>query len=68
MPQEVRQLIDRQQIYDCIVRYCSGVDRFDAYAATGVAKRDRSDPSYQRPMEIRRLMLSCLSEELRCVL
>ena len=26
----------------------------DAYAATGVPKRDRSDPSYQRPMEISR--------------
>jgi len=26
---EVRQLLDRQLIHDCILRYCSGVDRFD---------------------------------------
>ena len=29
LPPEVQQLLDRQQIYDCIVRYCSGVDRFE---------------------------------------
>lgn len=29
IPPAVQELIDRQQIYDCIVRYCSGVDRFD---------------------------------------
>ena len=25
----LQQLIDRQEIHDCILRYCSGVDRFD---------------------------------------
>jgi len=29
IPSELLELVDRQKIYDCIVRYCSGVDRFD---------------------------------------
>jgi len=29
LPPALQQLIDRQQIHDCILRYCSGVDRFD---------------------------------------
>src|SRR6266581_6076737 len=29
VPGAVQRLIDRQEIRDCILRYCSGVDRFD---------------------------------------
>jgi len=43
MPKEVQQLIDRQQIYDCIVRYCSGVDRFDREMVKGVYHADAFD-------------------------
>src|ERR1700740_3561764 len=27
--QRVREIIDRQEIYDCIMRYCRGIDRLD---------------------------------------
>lgn len=27
---ELQKLIDRQEIYDCMIRYCRGVDRLDA--------------------------------------
>ena len=42
-PEELRQVIDRQQIYDCIVRYCSGVDRFDRDMVRGVYHDDAMD-------------------------
>lgn len=42
-PEELRQLLDRQQIYDCIVRYCSGVDRFDRDMVRGVYHDDAMD-------------------------
>lgn len=29
LEQAVRELKDRQEIYDCLVRYCHGVDKFD---------------------------------------
>jgi hypothetical protein len=40
---ELQQLIDRQQIHDCIVRYCSGVDRFDREMVRGVYHPDAMD-------------------------
>lgn len=40
---ELRQLVDRQEIYDCIVRYCSGVDRFDRDMVRGVYHDDAMD-------------------------
>lgn len=43
LPPELEQLIDRQQIYDCIVRYCSGVDRFDREMLRGVYHADAMD-------------------------
>jgi hypothetical protein len=43
MPKEVQQLIDRQHIYDCIVRYCSGVDRFDREMVKSVYHADALD-------------------------
>lgn len=29
LPPALQALLDRQEIHDCILRYCSGVDRFD---------------------------------------
>lgn len=43
LPPELQQLVDRQQIYDCIVRYCSGVDRFDRDMVKGVYHPDAMD-------------------------
>ena len=43
LPPELQQLVDRQQIYDCIVRYCSGVDRFDREMVRGVYHDDAMD-------------------------
>jgi hypothetical protein len=43
LPPELQQLVDRQQIYDCIVRYCSGVDRFDRAMVRGVYHDDAMD-------------------------
>jgi hypothetical protein len=43
LPPELQQLIDRQQIYDCIVRYCSGVDRFDREMLKAVYHLDAMD-------------------------
>jgi len=43
IPRELQELIDRQQIYDCIVRYCSGVDRFDREMLKSVYHADAMD-------------------------
>ncbi len=43
LPPELQQLVDRQQIHDCIVRYCSGVDRFDRDMVKGVYHPDAMD-------------------------
>jgi hypothetical protein len=43
LPPELQQLVDRQQIYDCIVRYCSGVDRFDREMLRAVYHDDAMD-------------------------
>jgi len=40
---ELQELIDRQKIHDCIVRYCSGVDRFDREMVRGVYHADAMD-------------------------
>jgi ketosteroid isomerase-like protein len=39
----LQQLIDRQQIHDCILRYCSGVDRFDREMLLSVYHPDALD-------------------------
>ena len=39
----LQQLIDRQQIHDCITRYCSGVDRFDREMLLSVYHPDALD-------------------------
>jgi len=39
----LQQLLDRQQIHDCIIRYCSGVDRFDREMLLSVYHEDASD-------------------------
>ena len=43
LPPELQALVDRQQIYDCIVRYCSGVDRFDREMLRSVYHDDAMD-------------------------
>ncbi|HSV36393.1 MAG TPA: nuclear transport factor 2 family protein [Ramlibacter sp.] len=43
LPPELQQLIDRQQIHDCILRYCSGVDRFDREMVLSVYHPDAMD-------------------------
>lgn len=40
---ELRQLIDRQQIHDCLMRYCRGVDRFDRELLLSVYHPDAID-------------------------
>ena len=30
LKQRLQHLLDRQEIYDCLVRYCRGVDRLDS--------------------------------------
>jgi ketosteroid isomerase-like protein len=39
----LQQLVDRQQIHDCILRYCSGVDRFDREMLLSVYHPDAVD-------------------------
>ena len=39
----LQELIDRQQIHDCILRYCSGVDRFDREMLLSVYHPDAID-------------------------
>ena len=39
----LQQLVDRQQIHDCILRYCSGVDRFDREMLLSVYHADAID-------------------------
>jgi SnoaL-like domain len=39
----LQQLIDRQQIHDCLVRYCRGVDRFDRELLLSVYHPDALD-------------------------
>ena len=43
IPPALQQLIDRQQIHDCILRYCSGVDRFDREMLLSVYHPDAMD-------------------------
>lgn len=43
LPAELRQLLDRQQIHDCILRYCSAVDRFDREMLLSVYHPDAID-------------------------
>ena len=43
LPAELQQLIDRQQIHDCILRYCSGVDCFDREMLLSVYHPDAVD-------------------------
>lgn len=43
IPPDVQALLDRQQIQDCIVRYCSGVDRFDRDMLLSVYHPDATD-------------------------
>ncbi len=40
---ELQQLIDRQHIHDCILRYCSAVDRFDRDMLQSVYHPDATD-------------------------
>jgi hypothetical protein len=40
---QVRQLVDRQQIGDCLVRYCRGVDRLDRELLLSVYHPDAVD-------------------------
>lgn len=60
MSEGLQELLDRQAIYDVMMRYCRGVDRFDAdlitsayhpdarddHTVRGLARKDRTDPSY----------------------
>ena len=39
----LQALIDRQQIHDCILRYCSGIDRFDREMVLSVYHADAID-------------------------
>jgi hypothetical protein len=39
----LQQLVDRQEIHDCILRYCSGVDRFDREMLRSVYHPDAID-------------------------
>jgi ketosteroid isomerase-like protein len=39
----LQALVDRQQIHDCILRYCSGVDRFDREMLLSVYHPDAID-------------------------
>jgi len=43
LPPGLQELIDRQQIHDCILRYCSGVDRFDREMLRSVYHADALD-------------------------
>jgi hypothetical protein len=43
LPTAVQQLLDRQEIHDCITRYCSGVDRFDRAMLLSVYHPDATD-------------------------
>lgn len=43
IPQKLQQLIDRQDILDCVNRYCSGVDRFDRDLLLSVYHPDAID-------------------------
>ena len=43
VPPALQQLIDRQQIHDCILRYCSGVDCFDREMLLSVYHADATD-------------------------
>lgn len=43
IPSALQQLIDRQQIHDCILRYCSGVDRFDREMLLSIYHPDATD-------------------------
>jgi len=39
----LQQLLDRQQIHNCIIRYCGGVDRFDREMLLSVYHEDATD-------------------------
>jgi len=43
LPVELQELIDRQKIHDCILRYCSGIDRFDWEMVRSVYHPDAKD-------------------------
>jgi len=43
LPIELQQLLDRHQIHDCILRYCSAVDRFDREMLLSVYHPDAMD-------------------------
>jgi hypothetical protein len=43
LPAAVQQLIDRQQILDCVTRYCRAVDRFDVDLLRSVYHPDAVD-------------------------
>lgn len=43
LPPAVQKLVDRQEILDCVTRYCSGVDRFDREMVLSVYHPDAID-------------------------
>ncbi|HSV44179.1 MAG TPA: nuclear transport factor 2 family protein [Ramlibacter sp.] len=43
LPPALQRLVDRQEIHDCILRYCSGVDRFDREMLLSVYHPDALD-------------------------
>lgn len=43
LDRRLRELVDRQEIHDCIVRYCRGVDRLDAELLTSAYHPDAID-------------------------
>ena len=43
LPPELQELIDRQRIHQCIVNYCSGIDRFDRELVKSVYHPDAID-------------------------
>jgi hypothetical protein len=43
MVSAIRQMVDRQAIYDCLMRYCRGLDRFDRDLALSAYHPDAVD-------------------------
>ncbi len=43
LPPALQKLVDRQEIHDCVLRYCSGVDRFDRAMLLSVYHADAID-------------------------
>lgn len=50
---QLREIIDRHEIYDCIMRYCRGIDRFDRDVVRSAYHPDALDDhgAYVGPVE-----------------